>query len=45
MGYTAAVFNQFFGTTKGMMISFLSLGAWVAWPIVFFNFFAKRKDF
>jgi Cu-processing system permease protein len=45
MGYTAAVFNQFFGTTSGMIISLLSLSVWVVLPIVLFNSFAKRKDF
>lgn len=45
MGYTAAVFNQSFGTTSGMIISLLSLSMWAILPIVLFNSFAKRRDF
>ncbi len=45
MGYTAAVFNQYFGTTNGMIMSLLSLLGWIVFPVLLFNFFAKRKDF
>ncbi len=45
MGYTGAVFNLFFGTTKGMLFSFLSLLIWVIFPIFGFLRLAKRKDF
>lgn len=34
MGYTGAIFKQFFGSNNGMMISFAVLTAWVILPIV-----------
>ncbi|HEX6914329.1 MAG TPA: ABC transporter permease subunit [Chitinophagaceae bacterium] len=35
MGYTGAVFKDFFGTTAGMIIAFVVLSAWVFVPLAF----------
>lgn len=45
MGYTGAVFNKFFGTYIGMLISFAMLLIWTILPIFFINKTAKGKDF
>lgn len=45
MGYTGAVFNKFFGTSNGMIFSFLSLLLWIILPVLTFLRYAKRKDF
>jgi Cu-processing system permease protein len=45
MGYTGAVFNQFFGTIKGMVISFLVLVLWIVLPAILYLRFARKKDF
>lgn len=45
MSYTGAVFNNFFGSTQGMIISFLALFLWVFAPTTIFLFASKRKDF
>jgi Cu-processing system permease protein len=45
LGYTGAVFNKFFGTNTGMLISILSLIIWTTIPVVTFNYFIKKKDF
>lgn len=45
MGYTGAVFNKFFGTTKGMIISFASLLLWILIPVWLFLRFSRKKDF
>lgn len=39
MGYTGAVFQKFFGTAAGMLVSFVVLTVWAAVPL----YFAKRK--
>ncbi len=39
MGYTGAVFQEFFGNTSGIIISFTVLTVWAAVPL----YFAKRK--
>jgi Cu-processing system permease protein len=39
MGYTGAVFKDFFGTTMGIIFSLLVLGLWVALPV----WYATRK--
>lgn len=45
LGYTGAVFQQFFGTDFGMLISSVMLCLWVLIPIFFIYRKAKRKDF
>ncbi len=45
LGYTGAVFKQFFGTNTGLIISFLMLIMWVVLPVLRIIFKAKRKDF
>ncbi len=45
LGYTGAVFKQFFGTSRGFVISLLMLVLWTAIPIWRLSYLAKRKDF
>ncbi|MCB9247033.1 MAG: ABC transporter permease [Flavobacteriales bacterium] len=45
LGYTGAVFQQFFGTTRGMFISLTLLMLWVLIPIWRMIRIAIRKDF
>lgn len=45
MGYTGAVFNQFFGTSLGSIISFSILTLWTALPIFTLVKISNKKDF
>src|SRR5690606_29808508 len=45
LGYTGAVFRQFFGTNFGLMVSISMLTVWVILPVLIIIFKAKRKDF
>ncbi len=45
MGYTGAVFNQFFGNMLGISISIFVLLIWIVTPIFFFLRSLKKKDF
>ncbi len=45
LGYTGAVFQQFFGTSFGLILSFVMLVFWVIIPTFFIWRIAKRKDF
>lgn len=45
LGYTGAVFKQFFGTQLGLIVSFIMLIAWVALPVLRIVYKSKRKDF
>ncbi|WP_298930868.1 ABC-2 transporter permease [uncultured Allomuricauda sp.] len=45
LGYTGAVFKQFFGTNTGLIISILMLLLWTILPISRLAYKAKRKDF
>jgi Cu-processing system permease protein len=45
LGYTGAVFKQFFGTNFGLIISLFALLIWVALPVVRIVLKSKRKDF
>ena len=45
MGYTGAVFKQFFGTDRGLMVSVAMLLAWTVLPLWRLAYKAKRKDF
>lgn len=44
MGYTGAVFREFFGTNTGIMISFVGLFIWILFPVFFSLKKFKRKD-
>jgi len=45
LGYTGAVFQKFFGTSLGMVLSFFVLSLWVLFPALRIIFKSKRKDF
>jgi Cu-processing system permease protein len=45
LGYTGAVFRNFFGTNYGMIVSILILTLWVVIPIFRMNFKLRKKDF
>ncbi len=45
LGYTGAVFQQFFGTNLGMLTSFSVLLLWVVFPVWRIIYKAKKKDF
>ena len=44
MGYTGAIFKNFFGTTLGLVISFFVLFLWIAIPSYFSTRKFNRKD-
>jgi Cu-processing system permease protein len=45
LGYTGAVFKQFFGTGTGLIISIITLLLWTLLPIWRMVYVAKKKDF
>jgi len=45
LGYTGAIFKQFFGTNTGFIISMLMLSLWTILPIWRLVYKAKKKDF
>lgn len=45
LGYTGAVFQKFFGTSLGMMISMGVLSLWVLLPLARIKSISKNKDF
>jgi Cu-processing system permease protein len=45
LGYTGAVFKQFFGTNYGLTISFIMLIVWIILPLMRIGYKSKRKDF
>ncbi len=45
LGYTGAVFQKFFGTNFGVIVSSILLMLWVAIPTFFIWRISKRKDF
>ena len=45
LGYTGAVFKQFFGTSFGLIVSFLALAVWVGLPVLRIIYKSKKKDF
>ncbi|MEO8934057.1 MAG: ABC transporter permease [Xanthomarina sp.] len=45
LGYTGAVFKQFFGTNFGLIVSISMLTVWVIMPVFRIIFKAKKKDF
>ena len=44
MGYTGAIFKDFFGTGLGMTITFLILSLWIILPLWFSLLIFKKKD-
>ena len=44
MGYTGAVFREFFGNSLGISLSFLGLFAWAATPLLISLRRFKRRD-
>ena len=44
MGYTGAIFKDFFGTTLGLMLAFFILSIWVFIPLYFSTRKFNRKD-
>ena len=45
LGYTGAVFNKFFGTSQGLLVSLSALLLWVLAPLTLFLRVIKHKDF
>jgi Cu-processing system permease protein len=45
LGYTGAVFQQFFGTSLGFFTSLIMLGIWFIVPTFIMQRIAKKKDF
>lgn len=45
MGYTGAVFNKFFGTGSGMLISIMALMVWTIIPVYLIIRKSTKKDF
>ena len=45
LGYTGAVFKQFFGTGFGLIVSLVALSFWVILPVLRIIYKSKRKDF
>ena len=45
LGYTGAIFKQFFGTNFGLIVSIGMLTVWVVLPVFRIIFKAKKKDF
>jgi Cu-processing system permease protein len=44
MGYTGAIFKDFFGTGFGLLLTFLLLVAWIVFPFTFSLFKFNHKD-
>jgi Cu-processing system permease protein len=44
MGYTGAVFREFFGNSTGIVLSFSGLIFWIIFPILISVKKFKRKD-
>jgi len=45
LGHTGAVFQNFFGTSFGMLVSFGILLIWLVVPVIFMVRIAQKKDF
>jgi Cu-processing system permease protein len=44
MGYTGAVFREFFGNGTGIALSFIGLFVWIVWPVYLSLRRFKKKD-
>lgn len=45
MGYTGAVYQKFFGTNLGLIVSLIVLSVWVILPVLNLNRKSNKKDF
>lgn len=45
LGYTGAVFKQFFGASKGLLVSLFILCLWVVFPLFRMRQKLLKKDF
>jgi Cu-processing system permease protein len=45
LGYTGAIFKEFFGTNFGMLVSMAMLIFWVLVPVLRINLKLRKKDF
>ena len=45
LGYTGAVFKQFFGTNLGLVVSLFVMLLWIVFPVWRINFKLRKKDF
>jgi Cu-processing system permease protein len=45
MGYTGAVFRKFFGTSLGIIISYIALLIWTVTPVFWIVYKSRNKDF
>lgn len=45
MGYTGAVFEQFFGSMAGTLVSLVALAAWLGLPLLWGGRLFNKKDF
>ncbi len=45
LGYTGAVFKQFFGTNFGLLVSLAVMFLWVIFPVWRINYKLRKKDF
>ncbi|ULC59481.1 ABC transporter permease [Flaviramulus sp. BrNp1-15] len=45
LGYTGAIFKQFFGTNFGLVVSFIMLLIWIILPIIRIAVKSRKKDF
>lgn len=45
LGYTGAVFRQFFGTSMGQIVALTVLFSWVAIPMIWLRRMLRKKDF
>jgi len=45
MGYTGAVFKDFFGAYLGILISFFFMMLWIVIPLFVSTRYFKKKDF
>ncbi len=45
LGYTGAVFQNFFGTELGLITSTFTLFLWIVFPMLLIKIISKRKDF
>lgn len=45
LGYTGAIFKNFFGTNFGLIVSLITLAIWIILPVLRIVYKSKRKDF
>ena len=45
LGYSGAVFQKFFGTSKGVLISLMAIATWIVVPLIGVIYKAQKKDY